>query len=416
MKRTTAANNAPPKRPSRRVILAWLLCALCITGATVTLVLWLIDSGAQLGLLERVSAIIGWNWGIPVVFSALAALLITRRPRNRVGWLLMLPALALVADNALSLFLVTPPPQLTFGRWLVIWVDSWHWLFIILPIFLIQLHFPTGRPPSPRWNWVNWLAIGLGLFFIVLSAFTETVGPDWTFPNPVGFVPEEVLNGPIFIIWGLALVTTAAASVISLFVRYRRSQIVERQQIKWLLYAGLILVLVYAVVFFVTDPNSPGSSFASGWANLLLVLSILALPVAITIAILRYRLFDIDVIIRKTAVYAVITALLALVYFGLIILLQSIFEAASGEQSPITIVVSTLVIAALFAPLRRRVQDFIDRRFYRRKYDAEQTLAAFGQFVRDETDMAALTAELLRVTQETMQPEQATIWLKEAKQ
>jgi len=411
MKRTTAANNAPATRPNRRVILAWLLCLLCITGATVTLVLWLIDSGAQLGLLERVSAIIGWNWGIPVVFSALAALLITRRPHNRVGWLLMLPAIALVVSNSLDLFLVTPPPALTLGYWLLIWVDSWHWLFVILPIFLIQLHFPSGRPPTPRWNWVNWLAIGLGLFFIVLSAIFETVGP---FPNPIGFVPEAVVNGPILIIWGLALVTMAAASFISLFVRYRRSQIVERQQIKWLLFAGGVLVLVYAVVYFVTDPDAP--DFASGWPNLLLALSILALPVAITIAILRYRLFDIDVIIRKTAVYAVITALLALVYFGLIILLQSIFEAASGEQSPITIVVSTLVIAALFAPLRRRVQDFIDRRFYRRKYDAEQTLAAFGQFVRDETDMAALTAELLRVTQETMQPEQATIWLKEVKQ
>jgi hypothetical protein len=396
--------------------LAWLLCLLCVVGATITLASWLIGPGEQYSLMERMSAIIGWNWGMPIIFSALAALLITRRPRNRVGWLLMSPALALVVDNSLSLFLVTPPPALTPGLWLAIWVDSWHWLFIIFPIFLIQLHFPTGRPPTPRWNWVNWLAMGLGVFFIALSAFTESVGPDWTFPNPIGFVPEAVLNGPILIIWGLALVAVAVASVISLFIRYRRSQIVERQQIKWLLYASGILVLVYAVVYFVTAPDSQGSSFASGWANLLLVLSILALPVAITIAILRYQLFDIDVIIRKTAVYAVLSALLALVYFGVIVVLQNVFEAASGQQSPITIVVSTLVIAALFAPLRRRVQDFIDRRFYRRKYDAEKTLAAFAEFVRDETDMEALTAELLRVVGETMQPQRMTIWLKEAKQ
>ncbi|MFN2222152.1 MAG: hypothetical protein ACK2UH_06345, partial [Candidatus Promineifilaceae bacterium] len=122
--------------------------------------------------------------------------------------------------------------------------------------------------------------------------------------------------------------------------------------------------------------------------------------------------WDINVIIRKTVVYAVLTALLALVYFGVIIVLQNIFEAVSGEQSAISIVVSTLVIAALFAPLRRRVQDFIDRRFYRRRYDAEKTLSAFAQFVRDETDLEALRAELLRVTQETMQPEQVSIWLK----
>jgi cytochrome b subunit of formate dehydrogenase len=393
--------------------LAWLLCLLCVVGATITLASWLTGPGGQYSLMERVSAIIGWNWGMPVVFSALAALLITRRPRNRVGWLLMSPALALVVDNSLGLSLATQPAELTPGLWLVIWVDSWHWLFIIFPIFLIQLHFPSGRPPSPRWNWVNRLAIGLGLFFMALSAFTETDGP---FPNPIGFVPEAVLNGPILIIWGLALVAVAAASVISLFIRYRRSQIVERQQIKWLLYASGILVLVYAVLYFVTTPYNQGSSFASGWANLLLVLSILALPLAITIAILRYQLFDIDVIIRKTAVYAVLSALLALVYFGVIVVLQNVFEAASGQQSPITIVVSTLVIAALFAPLRRRVQDFIDRRFYRRKYDAEKTLAAFAEFVRDETDMEALTAELLRVVGETMQPQRMTIWLKEAKQ
>jgi K+-sensing histidine kinase KdpD len=182
--------------------------------------------------------------------------------------------------------------------------------------------------------------------------------------------------------------------------------VVEREQIKWLLFAAGLFVIVY-VPGLVLSPEGPADVIS----NLLLPLGLIGFPIAITIAILRYRLWDINVIIRKTAVYAILTALLALVYFGLIILLQSIFETVSGEQSPITIVVSTLVIAALFAPLRRRVQDFIDRRFYRRRYDAEKTLAEFGQFVRDETDMEALTAELLRVTEETMQPELATLWL-----
>jgi hypothetical protein len=389
--------------------LAWLLCLLCVVGATIGLALWLIDSGAQLGLLELVTAIVGWHWGMPVGFSLLAALLVTRQPRNRIGWLLILPAIAL---GALSPSLAAPPPDLTLGLWLVTWVNTWGRLLIIFPIFLILLNFPTGRPPSSAWNWVNRLAIGLALFFIVLSAFFETIGTGWKYPNPIGLVPDKVVNGPFMVAWGIALVTVSAASAISLFVRYRRAQIVDRQQIKWLLYAGGIFALAYAFVIFVNTSSGQESSFASGWLDLLLALSLLALPVAITIAILRYRLFDIDIIIRKTLVYAVLTGFLGLVYFGLIVVLQSIFETVSGQQSPITIVVSTLVIAALFGALRRRVQDFIDRRFYRRRYDAEKTLTAFAQFVRDETDLEALTAELQRVVKDTMQPNMALLWLK----
>jgi len=174
----------------------------------------------------------------------------------------------------------------------------------------------------------------------------------------------------------------------------------EREQTKWFLF-GLLVAFVPLILL----------ELLAGYPAELGTLAFVALPVGIGISILRYRLWDIDVIIRKTLIYTVITVLLAMVYFGVVILLQSIFEAVSRQQSPVIIVISTLIIAALFAPLRRRVQDFIDRRFYRRRYDAEKTLAAFADFVRDQTDMAALTAELLRVTEETMQPEQVSVWL-----
>ena len=234
---------------------------------------------------------------------------------------------------------------------------------------------------------------------------------NWRLPNPIGFIPDRVWLGPILIVWGIGLITLVFASLASLFLRYRRASVGERQQIKWLLYAAAVFAVSYALNYFLSTAGQWGS--ASGWLDLLFVVSILTFPMAIAIAILRYRLYDIDVIIRKTLVYTVLTALLALVYFGGVVLLQRLVGALTGvEQSPLAVVVSTLVIVVLFTPLRRRIQDFIDRRFFRKKYDAQQVLARFALTARDETDLERLTAELARVVQETLQPERVSVWLK----
>jgi hypothetical protein len=334
-----------------------------------------------------------------------------------VGWLMMIIALVSgIPDFILVGRLSAPPETLSLGLWLLLWFDGWSWIPLIFPIFLIPLHFPTGRPPSRRWNWVIWLAGGMWLFFVVLGSFSDTLVPtsggDWSLPNPIGFIPIEVWNGPLMIIWGIGLLTMVSASVVSLFMRYRRAQTVEREQIKWLLFAGAFFVVVYGLTFFLLSAEE--SLLDNGLTSLLLVASILALPAAITIAIFRYRLYDIDVVIRKTLLYAVLTALLALVYFGSVILLQGLFSRLAGvEQSTLAVVISTLAIAALFTPLRRRIQDAIDRRFYRKKYDAQQVLAQFAQTARDETDLDALLAELVRVVDETLQPEHVSVWLKE---
>ena len=399
------------KRIKRSVILAWLLSLICVIGATVSLIIWLVNQNGRPAPFELSQALV-WSWGLPVLFSILAAMIIARQPHNRVGWLLMLPALVTVVP--LDTYLATPQTVLTPGLWLLLWLDNWTWIPVIFPVFLIPLHFPNGRPPSAKWNWINWLALGMWLFFVLLSPFFNETGPmnyAWTLPNPVGFIPVEVADGPFLIVWGIGLITLVSASVLSLLVRYRRAQSRERQQIKWLLYAGFLFVFVYAFTFFLSDTQQSG--FASGWVDLMLSLSILTIAVAIGIAILRYQLFDIDLIIRKTVVYAVLSALLGLVYFGSIILFQTIFDAVTAEQSPVIIVISTLLIAALFAPLRQRVQAVIDRRFFRNKYDAQQILAQFAQTARDEVEMDLLQAELVRVVQETMQPDRATIWLKE---
>jgi peptidoglycan/LPS O-acetylase OafA/YrhL len=196
----------------------------------------------------------------------------------------------------------------------------------------------------------------------------------------------------------------------ALVVRYRRAGRVERQQMKWLLVATALFAAAYIPVFLFTDFDfGPDAVF---WSYLWMV-AMLLIPVAIGIAILRYRLYDIDVIIRKALLYAVLTALLALVYFGSIALIQGIVTAVSGQSSSVVIVLSTLAIAALFAPLRRRIQDVIDRRFFRKKYDAQRVLAQFAVTARDETDLDTLTAELARVVQETLQPEHVSVWLRE---
>jgi len=384
-------------------------------GAGARFVSWATHFSAPPNLFDLVEAL-GWGMAVPIVFAVLGALIVARQRDNRVGWLMMI--VALVAGNPASALmerlLSVPPQVLTPGLWLLLWFDGWSWIPLIFPIFLIPLHFPTGRPPSSRWNWVIWLAFGMWLFFVVSGSFLDTLAPtssgDWSLPNPIGFIPNEVWNGPVLILWGIGLLTMVSASVVSLFLRYRRAQSVEREQIKWLLFAGALFVFVYGLTFFLTNPDDEWLN--NGLNNLLFILSILALPVSIAIAIFRYRLYDIDVIIRRTLVYSALTVLLALVYFGSVISLQRLFGVLTGvEQSPLAVVVSTLAIAALFTPLRRRIQDAIDRRFFRRKYDAQQVLAQFALTARDETDLAALTGELARIAQETMQPEQVSVWL-----
>lgn len=397
-------------RMNRKTVGGWILYLFLVVSVSIKLVFWLINVTGRPSLFELVEAL-GWMLAVPMVFASLALLIISRQPENRVGWLMMVTALA--AGNPITIYFdyyLTPQSILTPGLFLLLWLYGWSWIPLIFPIFLIPLHFPTGRPPSPRWNWVNSMAVGLWLFFIVIGFFMDKIGPidsDWVLPNPVGVIPQEFFEGPAFLVpWGAGLLTVLSGSIISLFVRYRRAHFTERQQVKWLLFAGAFFLITYATTFL----SSP-AELENGWSNLVFVLSILAIPMAITIAILRYRLFDIDVIIRRTVQYSLVTALLGLAYFGSVVLLQNLFGGLAPQNSPLVIVFSTLLIAALFNPLRRRIQDFIDRRFYRRKYDAEQALAGFSAVARSESDLKKLTHSMLDTVQTTLQPQEVSMWL-----
>jgi len=231
-------------------------------------------------------------------------------------------------------------------------------------------------------------------------------------PNPYGI---EALGGalkPLNAASGILLLVGGLASAISLLVRYRRSRGDERRQLKWLAYAAVVVVLAAAVSLTVEVVASDSDVAIIQVMQLTLSASLSLVPIAAGIAILKYRLYDIDVIINRTLVYGSLSAMLALIYVGSVIGMQAVVRALTGQESTLAVVASTLLIAALFNPLRRRIQGFIDRRFYRRRYDAAKTLEAFSAKLRDETDLDALNVELVGVVRSTMQPAHVSLWLR----
>jgi hypothetical protein len=351
----------------------------------------------------------------PLVFAFLAALIVVNRPGNPIGWLLMIQAvlgvLALPVDNYLASFSSPPAaPGLVFL--LMLWFSGWAWLLLIFPLLLILLLFPTGKTIPGLWRFAPRAVVGMGIFFFFCSTFSTSFVHDarngWVVENPIGFLSPERVEAWINI-WALGLSGLTLISVLSIFVRYRQAAAVEREQIKWLLYACGIFGLVFLLGDFLNIADGEGLVYEI-W-DLLFYLSILGIPVSIAIAILRHRLWDIDILIRRTLVYSLLTASLGLVYLGGVTLLQTLFSSTSGQTSPLTIVLSTLAIAALFNPLRRRIQIFIDRRFYRQKYNAERILAQFSAVARRETDLDHLSGELLSVMRDTLQPENIQLWL-----
>jgi hypothetical protein len=285
-------------------------------------------------------------------------------------------------------------------------------VLLIFPLLFIPLLFPTGRPPSPRWRWVLWLGVGMLAFFTFVATFAQEWGPiegyEWTIQNPIGFISQEWFDTYLMAPWSIALAALPVLSVTSLFVRYKLTGTLEREQIKWLLYACAIFVLVYIPGIWISDLQNEVNVI---W-SLLFVLGILGIPLSIAVAILRYRLYDIDVIIRRTLVYSLLTFSLGLIYLGVVVTLQNLLGGLTGDRQPeIVTVISTLAIAALFTPLRRRIQSFIDRRFFRSKYNAEQSLSAFATLVRQETNLEQLKGYVVDVVEDTVHPEQVSLWL-----
>jgi hypothetical protein len=354
----------------------------------------------------------------PVVFAIVAALIVSRQPRNTIGWVLMVPVGLYVVGGPLVTYiesLAPSSPAPTVPLLLIVWFNNWNWLLLIIPLLLIPLLFPNGRPPTPRWRWVGVAVIVWATLFVLMVTLVKKISaetkPNIVFDNPIGVLGKDAAN-LLLAVWIVGLLALVVACAVALFVRYRRANDTEREQIKWLLYASAVFLVVY-VGGFVSGLGGTASLGGYIW-GVFFGLSVTTLPAAIGIAILRYRLYDIDVVINRTLVYGSLTATLALVYLGGVATTQAIFRALTGQehQPQLAVVISTLAIAALFNPLRRRIQGFIDRRFYRRKYDARKTLEAFSAKLREETDLESLKAELVGVISETMQPAHVSLWLR----
>jgi hypothetical protein len=354
----------------------------------------------------------------PVVFAIVAALIVSRQPRNIIGWVLMVPVGLFLVGGPIASYierLAPSSPAPTVPLLLMVWFGNWNWLLLIIPLLYIPLLFPNGQPPTPRWRWVSVAAVAWATLFVLMATLVQKISagtkPDLVFDNPIGVLREDMVERLVGV-WVAGLLALVVACAVALVVRYRRANETEREQIKWLLYACTVFLVVYVGG---TVSGLGGTASLGGYIwGVFFGLSVIALPAAIGIAILRYRLYDIDVIINRTLVYGTLTVSLALVYFGGVATTQVIFRALTGqEQQPqLAIVASTLVIAALFNPLRRRIQSFIDRRFYRSKYDAAKTIEGFSIKLRDETDLQALNADLVGVVRETMQPTHVSVWLR----
>jgi hypothetical protein len=346
-----------------------------------------------------------------VIFSSLAgtgAIVAARRPRNPIGWLFGVAALCLAVlmlGDALYWHAAFGDPGPHHTAAVALWFENWAWIPALVALFsLVPLLFPTGAPPSPRWRFVGWAAVTTGIVTLVATAFSP--GPlqntNWvTNPLGVGGLGLRTLSEASFVIW----LASALAAAVSLVVRFRRSRGVERQQLKWVTAAGCLLVASFPVSALLDN----GVSEVAGWACLLFAL--LGLAVAVSVALLRFRLYDIDVVINRTLVYGALSATLGAAYLGSVLLLQLVLSGVT-KGSGLAVAVSTLAVAALCRPARERIQRVVDRRFYRRRYDATLTLERFGAQLRDEVDLSALRAELHSVVAETMQPAHVSVWLR----
>jgi MFS family permease len=347
---------------------------------------------------------------LPVMIAAfmvVGCLIVARRPTNVVGWTFTAVGLVGItgglAEQYAQYAYVTRPGSLP-GPVVAAWLTSWIWgpITTLMLVFTLLL-FPTGRPPSVGWRPVAWIAVAATAAVAMLDALTPSLtlqdGPSLTNPIAVPAV-DGIQQGPVGVVLDSLVILSAVAAVISLVVRFRRSRGEERQQLKWFTYAAALVLLTPFSYFL--PVNLGDASFSV----------VIVLPIAVGIAITRHRLYDIDRLINRTLVYGLLTFTLGLGYAGTVLVLGELFGGVADNPPSWAVAGATLAVAALFRPARRRIQEAVDRRFNRRKYNASQTVEAFSARLRDQVDLDTLSREVLAVVDQTMQPTTVSLWLR----
>jgi hypothetical protein len=405
-------------------LLAWSLAGLCVAMFVANVPLYILIRSAHVPSSWDVNLTVGNLLGgvLFLIFPLVGALIASRRPRNPIGWILLADGLLWMLTGMMDYYGVygvarpdsVPFPVIVAGINNVMWVPAVG----VLGTYVFLL-FPDGRLPSRRWRPLAWLSGGVIVLLCILVGLTP--GPLQNLggvQNPFGLEEYPWVETTAYVVLPL-LPLCMLASVLSLVMRYQRSRGEERQQIKWIAFAASVVGLLYLIAMVCAFFFPSGAWFQAGsplWLDLLgyaALISFTVVPIAVGFAVLRYRLYDIDLIINRTLVYGALTVMLGATYFGSVVVLQQVFRTVSGQQSTVAVVASTLAIAALFNPFLRRVQSFVDRRFYRRKYDAAKILQAFSAKMRDDTDLNALSDDILAVVRETIQPEHVSLWLRQ---
>lgn len=393
-------------------VLAWSLCGLALAMGAASLVLlalnWSEPTPDRFGFR-------GFQTIFVLVFAIIGALIASARPGNPIGWILLATAIASAIQSLgdeYSIHALRDPSAPLPGGAVGAWLGEWVWVPIVgLISTFVPLLFPDGHLPSRRWRPVALIA-GAGMaipsaaFFFQPGRLPQT--PQFT--NPLGIGDPslaesfETVGGV-----GLALLLAATvASAVGLVLRFRRATGDERPQLKWLAFAAVLLTIGFLFTALGNIIIGEG-----GILDLGVIVAVPLIPIAIAVAVLKYHLYDVDLVINRTLVYGLLTAVLAAIYLGSVVGLGSLARSLSEQaNNSLVIAASTLAVAALFRPARRRIQGFIDRRFYRRKYDAARTLEAFSSRLREQVDLEALAGELVGVVRETMDPAHVSLWLR----